>query len=839
MTFLTYTTLQEQSQGRKTILQGNHTIYSGEIPTLLRSSNDTSRINMSYLMVNQGSDVAQVHVVPAYTCLIEEVNHVKVNIVKKSVPVAHDAYSGIHCNEGINEGGHCTKSFIGPSPDNTKKQSSNIEVKVKNRSDSIDLFFDASEISNGSNGTHHVKVPPSETVAGNLDNQNDDDVISTATKRQTSIRDTSEGAIGGDSPSYLDDNVDSNSEAAAFVAALRKAIEEAQVRMKLAKESMRRKKEGFPNRVKRKSNIDLKAEKKEEDKISCKIVNLEEITRQAFGEADAFPKVSSGVGKPTMRIEKVRLHLGAKEMLVAEAMQGTLKKLKSTLAKHKEEFEQKADDNAKVLDLKEEDWKQENNEEKVPAANEAGACEELLVNTRRTSQEVVDETKLVQKTLHKGSIDKGLRVNGEGEVKSKKKMGKRLKNGKENLRAIQEFREIEKNIDQVQKGNEEKVEVSSEPEECELLQFLEPMDKRACSPHGLYSKSLEREIENLGCSNDRKGGCEAGFLDVNGEAEHSCQREGAKNMFSNTYVHAILEEIVDHIHDEEDIYLRIMKDSELDGNERVQDSEVSKNEIEGATLLMEENEGGREDNKEPVEENEKNPTEKAAMEAKLKTERAVVERATAEARARALQRALSEKAASESRNKSNKSIAEKLFGASRDNGMKQNFHSKSFRYGVCDSTDVFDGADGDSTQRCKARSERHQRIGRVAKALAEKNMRDRLVQKEQKERNRIAGALDADVKRWSSGKTGNLRALLSTLQYILGADSGWQPIPLTDIVMSSSVKKAYRKATLFVHPGKLQQWGASIQQKYICEKVFDLLKVRSCPSSLRDMRFSS
>ena len=31
---------------------------------------------------------------------------------------------------------------------------------------------------------------------------------------------------------------------------------------------------------------------------------------------------------------------------------------------------------------------------------------------------------------------------------------------------------------------------------------------------------------------------------------------------------------------------------------------------------------------------------------------------------------------------------------------------------------------------------------------------------------RVAESLDADVKRWSSGKTGNLRALLSTLQYV-------------------------------------------------------------------------
>jgi len=186
---------------------------------------------------------------------------------------------------------------------------------------------------------------------------------------------------------------------------------------------------------------------------------------------------------------------------------------------------------------------------------------------------------------------------------------------------------------------------------------------------------------------------------------------------------------------------------------------------------------------------------------------------------------------------------------------------------------------------------------------------------------KLAETLDTEVRRWSSGKEGNLRALLSTLQYvgvpmlkfwnnfayasplfpypqllycshylkvqwislqqmnfnqlvawswflifrtpscplflffpvwdlcrflswilvkgrlytasflifllcqILGPDSGWQPIHLTEVITSAAVKKAYRKATLCVHPDKLQQRGASIQHKYICEKVFDLLKV--------------
>ncbi|KAB1201678.1 Auxilin-like protein 1 [Morella rubra] len=219
---------------------------------------------------------------------------------------------------------------------------------------------------------------------------------------------------------------------------------------------------------------------------------------------------------------------------------------------------------------------------------------------------------------------------------------------------------------------------------------------------------------------------------------------------------------------------------------------------------------------------EKSLADKAAVEAKLKAERAAVERATVEARERALERAVSEKAA-------------------RDNGRKQscathdlqhkgscppsNSRYPNLSHGVAHSTETSAGANEESSQRCKARSERHQRVAeRAAKALAEKNMRDFLAQKEQAERYRLAESLDSDVKRWSKGKEGNLRALLSTLQYILGPDGGWQPIPLTDIITRSAVKKAYRKATLFVHPDKLQQRGASIQQKYTCEKVFDLLK---------------
>ncbi|CAA7027890.1 unnamed protein product [Microthlaspi erraticum] len=137
----------------------------------------------------------------------------------------------------------------------------------------------------------------------------------------------------------------------------------------------------------------------------------------------------------------------------------------------------------------------------------------------------------------------------------------------------------------------------------------------------------------------------------------------------------------------------------------------------------------------------------------------------------------------------------------------------------------FQDVEGETEERRRARLERHQRTQeRAAKALADKNERDLQVLREQAERNRIGETLDAEIKRWGAGKEGNLRALLSTLQYVLWPESGWQPVSLTDLITAASVKKVYRKATLCIHPDKVQQKGANLQQKYVAEKVFDMLK---------------
>ncbi|XP_010432170.1 PREDICTED: auxilin-like protein 1 [Camelina sativa] len=222
---------------------------------------------------------------------------------------------------------------------------------------------------------------------------------------------------------------------------------------------------------------------------------------------------------------------------------------------------------------------------------------------------------------------------------------------------------------------------------------------------------------------------------------------------------------------------------------------------------------------------EKSLPDKLSIESRLRAERAAVERATAEARERA-----AEKAAFEARERMERSVSDKQFQSSGFFGerMERSVSDKQIQNSVSFGASRYQnspGTDGESPQRYTSRLERHRRTAdRVAKALAEKNMRDLVAQREQAERIRVAETLDAEVKRWSSGKEGNIRALLSTLQYILGPESGWQPLPLTEVITSAAVKRAYRKATLCVHPDKLQQRGANVHQKYICEKVFDLLK---------------
>ncbi|KAL7081845.1 hypothetical protein ACP275_14G064100 [Erythranthe tilingii] len=264
---------------------------------------------------------------------------------------------------------------------------------------------------------------------------------------------------------------------------------------------------------------------------------------------------------------------------------------------------------------------------------------------------------------------------------------------------------------------------------------------------------------------------------------------------------------------------------------------------------------------------EKAAVARAEAEARRRAERAAVERAAAEARERAAAEAR-EKAAKMNQQKNDNDL-ESFFNMGRESTVPrprtsttdpfsdQQFQNKGASEAakrqptssgassnmkkasptpnfVDDLSSIFGGGpsavefqeiEGETDERRRARLDRQQRTQeRAAKALAEKNQRDLQAQRDQEERNRIGETLDFEIKRWAAGKEGNLRALLSTMQYVLWPECGWQPVSLTDLITGASVKKVYRKATLCIHPDKVQQKGATLQQKYIAEKVFDLLK---------------
>nr|CAB3473684.1 unnamed protein product [Digitaria exilis] len=157
--------------------------------------------------------------------------------------------------------------------------------------------------------------------------------------------------------------------------------------------------------------------------------------------------------------------------------------------------------------------------------------------------------------------------------------------------------------------------------------------------------------------------------------------------------------------------------------------------------------------------------EKASREARIKAERAAVERATAEARERAIEKAKAAADAKERMERFRSSFKDSFKAPNQDNQHEAQFQkTASNNHGK--STDI-EVVEVESALRHKAILERHQRTAeRAAKALAEKNMRDMLAQREQAEKHRLAEFLDPEVKRWSNGKEGNLRALLSTLQYV-------------------------------------------------------------------------
>ena len=67
----------------------------------------------------------------------------------------------------------------------------------------------------------------------------------------------------------------------------------------------------------------------------------------------------------------------------------------------------------------------------------------------------------------------------------------------------------------------------------------------------------------------------------------------------------------------------------------------------------------------------------------------------------------------------------------------------------------------------------------------------------------LADVVDQRISRWRTGKEGNLRALLSTLENVLWEESGWKKVGMGDVLLPGKVKLVYMKGIAKVHPDKV------------------------------------
>ena len=182
------------------------------------------------------------------------------------------------------EGNHFTRATGDERVGETGKPTSGDGFEFENNSNwfksySMNKVFDQDEVGQK---TLRSKVQPSSSLPGHFNLGKAEGIFRTDTN-------------GVHSPPYFDEEIDRNSVAATSAAALTKAIEEAQARIKMAKELLERKKAGIQNRVKLNFNDGVKPEESEEDKIAYKVNrSRKKKSQELCEEVDVPLHVSAG-----------------------------------------------------------------------------------------------------------------------------------------------------------------------------------------------------------------------------------------------------------------------------------------------------------------------------------------------------------------------------------------------------------------------------------------------------------------------------------------------------------------------------------------------------------------
>lgn len=108
-------------------------------------------------------------------------------------------------------------------------------------------------------------------------------------------------------------------------------------------------------------------------------------------------------------------------------------------------------------------------------------------------------------------------------------------------------------------------------------------------------------------------------------------------------------------------------------------------------------------------------------------------------------------------------------------------------------------------------------------AREEMRRREEAKANEDLEFERLRSVLGPKLKAWCEefGKKKNIRALLADMDKVMWPEANWQPISIADLIQPGTVKRAYYKASRFVHPDKLV--GLTVEQRFIGQTIFDAL----------------
>lgn len=167
-------------------------------------------------------------------------------------------------------------------------------------------------------------------------------------------------------------------------------------------------------------------------------------------------------------------------------------------------------------------------------------------------------------------------------------------------------------------------------------------------------------------------------------------------------------------------------------------------------------------------------------------------------------------------------VVDDLFGAMDMRAMAhQSGTASSFEYNPDEEIDP-----NEPPERAALRAARHERNRqRIEQALKEKRARESAARQEQAERQMLKDLIGADIDMWQKKNQNNIRTMLANLGDVLWEGHRYKAPDMATLMQPIGVKKSYHKALVIIHPDKVSQSGGDMSQRYIADKVFDIMKV--------------